>query len=358
MIVHYTRDIQSASGMLSSKELLLSRIGSLDSQNDILHYLKEFNRLHYMQDLISTFQQALVMISTMPGVNQQQFFMHTLTAAQLRKQAYQAGVSLEGSLSRVLKQNSYVASFTEEVAASFPSTACGEIAFVFDGNPLRAPRGFELLFNKVHYADAEKVDRLQAAGGDNLAKFMESISQEPGMSYAGILAAYIKRLEKQQQAYAGIIHEIIDELSSKDQTDAYTPLDYKSHEGAVDAIHSRIVEEYTTLFRQETGQKPLTKNEIKQRLKDHPEMAESTWLSIRSVLVKDEAFKAENEVRAVLLPQSKEQFNQTKKQLPVGFDTGLLKKIVISPSCESKAEWKAALEEALRANKYNDVVVE
>ncbi|MBM7568519.1 hypothetical protein [Paenibacillus sacheonensis] len=361
MIVHYSRDINSAASILSSKELWLTRVGSMSEQDDILFYMNEFNRLHYTQDLIATFKQALKLMVTTPNLNQKQFFTHTFLAAQLRKVAYQNGVSLGGSLTDLIKQHSFVASFNETEAAA-PDAANGEIAFEFESNPLTAPRGFQLLFNKVHYTDAEKVKKLKADNDDDMTQFMDGIAQE-NTTFTNILAAYISKLEKQQLAYTNVIHDVISGLmeDNRGQEEAYTPLDLYSQKDTVDMvnfIHSFIVEDFTTTFRKETGQKLPTKNEIKQILDQNPDMAKSTWIDLRSLLVKDSASSQENEVRALLLPQNKKQFGQQKKHYPLAFNTDKLRRIVISPNCENRAEWKAKLEDVLITNKYANVTVE
>lgn len=361
MIVHYTRDIDSATGILSSKAFPLTRIGGLNEQDNALRYLTDFNRLHYTQDLIATFQQALRLMRQTPNLDQQQFFTHTFMAAQLRKVSYQNGVSLGGSLADLLGRHSYMTSFSDEEASAFVNPASGEIAFEFDGNPLASPRGFQLLFNKVHYTDSVKVKKLQADSGDDMTQFMDSVAQETGSTFADILAAYIDKLEKQKLAYVGVIHDLLAGLIEVNRQGEFTPLDlYTSDEtvATVKFIHDFIVEDFTTTFRMETGQKPPTKLEIKQMLKQNPDMIQETWIDIRSVLIKDEAFKQENEIRAILLPQNKKQFNQQKKQLPLGFDADKLRRIVISPNCANKAEWKAKLEDALFTNKFANVVVE
>ncbi|QHW32837.1 hypothetical protein GZH47_19830 [Paenibacillus rhizovicinus] len=363
MIVHYTRDINSAASILSSKELWLNRVGLMSDQNDILFYLNEFNRLHYTQDLIATFKQALKLMSQTPNLNQKQFFTHTFLAAQLRKVAYQNGVSLGGSLANLLKQHSFMTSFNEEEASTFTNPANGDIAFEFESNPLAAPHGFQLLFNKVHYADSDKVKKLQANSGDDMTQFMESVAQENNSTFTDILAAYITKLEKQQLAYTNAVHDAIAGLMEDNRVSeaAFTPLDLYSKRDTVDMvtfIHGYIVEEFTTTFRKETGQKPPTKLEIKQTLKQNPEMIHATWIDLRSILIKDDASQQENEVRAILLPQNKKLFNQQKKHLPLAFQTDKLRRIVISPNCEHKAEWKAKLEDALITNKYANVVVE
>ncbi|QHT63214.1 hypothetical protein GXP70_26790 [Paenibacillus lycopersici] len=359
MIVHYTKDINSAASILSSKELLLTRVGDHD---DALFYLNEFNRLHYTQDLIATFKQALKLMRQTPNLNHKQFFTHTFLAAQLRKVAYQNGVSLGGSLAGMLKQHSYMTSFSEE-AGAFSGAAGGEIAFEFESNPLSASHGFQLLFNKVHYTDSAKVKRLLADNGDDMTQFMDSIAQESDATFADILAAYIEKLEKQQLAYTNVIHDVLAGLieDNRASEESYTPLDLYSQKETVDTvnfIHGYIVEDFTTTFRKETGQKPPTKLEIKQILKQNPEMIQATWIDLRSVLVKDNAARQENEVRAVLLPQNKKLFNQQKKQLPLAFQADKLRRIVLSPNCEHRAEWKAKLEDALITHKYANVVVE
>ncbi|NBD25361.1 hypothetical protein [Paenibacillus glycinis] len=360
MIVHYTRDINSAAGILSSREFSLARVG-LNEQAGVLRYLSDFNRLHYTQDLIATFRQALNIMRQTPNLDQKQFFTHTFLAAELRKVAYQNGVSLGGSLARLLGQHSFMTSFSDEAASTFANPANGEIAFEFEENPLVAPRGFHLLFNKVHYAESDKVKKLQADNGDDMTQFMDSVAQESDATFTDILAAYIEKLEKQQLAYTGIIHDLLAALMEENKKGAFTPLDlYTLDEtvATVKFIHDYTVEEFTTKFRTETGQKPPTKLEIKQILRQNPDMIQATWIDIRSALIQDVAFKQENEIRAILLPQNKKQFNQQKKQIPLAFDADKLRRIVISPNCADKAEWKAKLEDALFTNRYANVVVE
>ncbi|MFC4811630.1 hypothetical protein [Paenibacillus sp. GCM10023250] len=360
MIVHYTKDIASALGIISSGELHMTRLGGLDESNDALQHLTDFNRLHYTQDLIATFKQALKLMNQTPNLDQKQFFTHTFMAAQLRKVAYQNGVSLGGSLGRLLSQNSFMATFSDEEASAFAGPARGEIAFEFDGNPLTAPRGFQLLFNKVHYTDSEKLKKLEADSGDDMAQFMDSVAQENDSTFADILAAYIDKLEKQQLAYTNVIHDLLSALMEENREGGYTALDLYSLDETVQTvkfIHDFIVEDYTTKFRTETGQKPPTKLEIKQILKQNPDMIEATWIDIRSALIADDASEAAREVRAILLPQNKKQFNQQKKFIPAAFEADKLRRIVISANAEQKAEWKSKLEDALFTNKIANVEV-
>ncbi|MBO7746886.1 hypothetical protein I8J29_21955 [Paenibacillus sp. MWE-103] len=360
MIVHYTKDIASALGILSSGELQMTRLGGLDESNDALRHLNDFNRLHYTQDLIATFKQALKLMNQTPNLDQKQFFTHTFMAAQLRKVAYQNGVSLGGSLGRLLSQNSFMARFSDEEASAFADPSRGEIAFEFEGNPLAAPRGFQLLFNKVHYTDSEKLKKLEADSGDDMAQFMDGVAQENDSTFADILAAYIEKLEKQQLSYTGIIHDLLAALMEENRGGDYTPLDLYTLDETVQTvkfIHDFIVEDYTTKFRTETGQKPPTKLEIKQILKQNPDMIQATWIDIRSALIADDGSEGEREVRAILLPQNKKQFNQQKKFIPADFEADKLRRIVISANAAHKDEWKSKLEDALFTNKIANVEV-
>lgn len=358
MIVHYINDLAGAAGILNDKELTLPRIGAAGGEHDVLHYLNAFNHLYYTQDLLATFKQALKLMNNTPNLNQQQFFTHTFMAAQLRKVAYQNGVSLGGSLARLLNQHSYMLPFHDKASDPFEGEALGEIALVFEENPLIAPRGFDLMFNKVHYTDEDRLQRLQAHSSDDMTTFMEGIVKETDSSFPEILAAYIEKLEKQYDAYSSVIHDLIANVTADNQDDGLMPLDMTSHALTIEFIHAFIVEEFTTTFRLETGQKPPTKLEIKQLLRQNKDMSLATWINIRGALIDNGAFKDQQEIRAILLPQNKKQFNQQKRSMSVDFDASKLRKIVINPASENKAELKAKLEDLLFTNKFSGVTVE
>ncbi|TYS61996.1 hypothetical protein FZD47_18075 [Bacillus infantis] len=165
MLIHYTKDVDSATSILESGQLWLKSLGKTSDNEEVLHYMREFNRYHYLGEL------NLILDRFLQHKNKEELSIEAVvsTIAQNKAQ-WLEGISYGAALADILRDHTYLICFTENEESEFHNEEYGDISFEFSDDPLVKTnvRSSIFLQEKVEYFNSHELEELQSSYQESL----------------------------------------------------------------------------------------------------------------------------------------------------------------------------------------------
>ncbi|UAT31469.1 hypothetical protein K7T73_04345 [Bacillus badius] len=327
MLIHYTTDIRSAKSIIESKELWLKSVGKTKDENEIYHYMNEFNKFHFQKERLGILKRIL----------------NKETDTRAKSEIEQLNINLEmwkrkinngTELSNILRNYSYLICFTEEENSQFHDSFYGKISFEFTKNPLGNNHlTHYFLEDKVRYFDAHQLNNIKAQDCEQMA-FLTSLTTK-------MTKKLIKKTNTYYKNYEAILTENINkwlgdyESIRKPDPDLVDTVIFISDLMERNRIEKRV-DYYCEIGlvdnEQKKGYEMLLNLE-----RNSKEAQNTTLINLLSLFLKDNQFSNDKETRIIAIPKNKEGlFSQEFLKVP--YDLSTLSKIRVSSTLQDREE--------------------
>ncbi|MGK9183783.1 hypothetical protein KXS12_16160 [Priestia filamentosa] len=367
MLIHHTSDINSAKSIISSSELWMKCVGKTKDTNEIYHFMKEFNRHHYLHEVDGILDNL---------INYEKINDYTILDIIYgiieNKVAWQNGISYGAVFSELLRNNSFLVCFTENSQSNFHSQEYGDISFEFSKDPLMKENIASHVFieEKIIYFNSKEIYNLQ------------NIESEPGLNKESDM---LSNEEKSKEEIVTFLEETQEHLSTLGFLKELKE-DTRVKMNRIDRIMLQNIVKWRKKMSFLKKENPvldsavrfLTKEMVKERARKKTEfnkedenfykelirtskkydLMNQTKLNLIGCFLKDKEFVSDAETRILALPKNNSGVKMGSDWLKVPFDKKKLKKVRISPEKKDKKDLKIELEQVLKENGYREVSVE
>lgn len=355
VLVHYTHDINSASSILNSGEFWFKKMKYTKDEHEIFHYNKELGRTVYTLDLVKMAHISLREMEKEP--QRSQTILEEFLVKAVHYQQNYSNTSISGVLAEFLRENSYLACFTQ-TENDFHTTEYGGIGFVFESNPFEPSgfsRRFKLIEEKVMYFDANKINNLQQEHSEFIINKLFATDQSSNV--LTFMRKCIRQLEKGFKSYESVLKELM--RDGKKTAD----LDFQKliqNDLEMKEIINFLNREVSILRSREYSKLGATRSKSKKEIAEKNRKVENIAPALGSNLItcfmKDNRFQPDNETRILALPKNRRALdNPSDSHLPISFNRRMLKKIVVDSNKKEEDIYK--LKELLSELNMNHVEV-
>ncbi|MFJ7982235.1 hypothetical protein ACIQ1D_18410 [Lysinibacillus xylanilyticus] len=368
MLNHYTNSVDTAISILTSQSFRMTRSSLVSTDNnEINHMLDIINKMNEFKEIkgkVETSQdrfrfRKVIKTKSAMGKNAQKGLYRDIyleiTRCLVTKYYYDNNIAIGNLLSKVLRDETYMACFTEEDYSAHHLGVYGDVCFTFNtNNVFQHIDGFQFLSNEILYLDTERFSLM----GKIASQFVNYIKETEGISnqkYLDQIYEEILSITYPLNTYNNKIHNFTNRFLELTKENCFESELVREIEASASNVLSQLgfnytqvvqyVDERTRNLRQASIKPFLNDENLAQHYNGIPNPL-AHFGNLPCCFIKSVNYKDDKEYRIIALPTQLNQVTERYITVPINMD-GLVK-ITLNPKMQNKIEAQTQIQQLLK----------